>query len=104
MLFAVVISGFVLSVGVALLLGWVLARRVMAPVTRLARQVHHRDRLLEVAPPLAPDYAKDEVGELARSFDQTLGRLRLALGREKLFTSDVSHELRTPPDGGGHLR
>jgi signal transduction histidine kinase len=36
------------------------------------------------------------VGELALSFDQTLGRLRAALGREKLFTSDVSHELRTP--------
>jgi signal transduction histidine kinase len=36
------------------------------------------------------------VGALAKSFDETLGRLRAALGREKLFTSDVSHELRTP--------
>ncbi len=95
-LFAVVITGFVLSVGLALLLGWGLARRVLAPVTRLARQVRHRDQLLALAPPLAPDYAVDEVGELARSFDQTLGRLRTALGREKLFTGDVSHELRTP--------
>jgi signal transduction histidine kinase len=95
-LFAVVIVGFVLSIALATLLGWLLARRVMAPVIRLARQVRHRDQLLDLAPPLHPDYAVDEVGELALSFDQTLGRLRAALGREKLFTSDVSHELRTP--------
>ncbi|MFJ2362187.1 sensor histidine kinase [Pseudomonas sp. NPDC087697] len=95
-LYAVVIVGFVLSILLAVLLGWLLARRVMAPVIRLARQVRHRDQLLELAPPLAPEYAVDEVGELAVSFDQTLGRLRDALGREKLFTSDVSHELRTP--------
>jgi signal transduction histidine kinase len=51
---------------------------------------------LGLAPPLAPDYAADEVGELAVAFDATLGRLRRALTRERLFTSDVSHELRTP--------
>jgi signal transduction histidine kinase len=95
-LFLVVVVGVFLSVLLAILMGRLLARRVLAPVIRLARQVRHRDQLLELAPPLHPDYAKDEVGELALSFDQTLGRLRAALGREKLFTSDVSHELRTP--------
>jgi signal transduction histidine kinase len=96
LLFIVVTVGFVLSVLLALVLGRLLARRVMAPVIRLARQVRHRDQLLVLAPPLHPDYAADEVGELALSFDQTLGRLRETLSREKLFTSDVSHELRTP--------
>ena len=95
-LFAVVLVGFVLALGLAVFLGWVLARRVMAPVVRLARQVRHRDQLLGLAPPLAPDYASDEVGELAVAFDATLGRLRQALTRERMFTSDVSHELRTP--------
>jgi len=95
-LFAVVVVGFVMSLALALLLGWVLARRVMAPVIRLARQVRRRDQLLGLAPPLAPDYAADEVGQLAVAFDATLGRLRDALNRERLFTSDVSHELRTP--------
>lgn len=96
LLFAVVFVGFVLSMGVAAALGWLLARRVMAPVIRLSRQVRHRDQLLGLAPPLAPDYAADEVGQLAVAFDATLGRLRHALTRERLFTSDVSHELRTP--------
>jgi signal transduction histidine kinase len=95
-LFGVVLVGFILSVLLAILLGRLLASRVMAPVSRLAGQVRHRDQLLEMAPTLADDYARDEVGALARSFDETLGRLRAALGREKLFTSDVSHELRTP--------
>jgi len=95
-LFAVVLVGFILSVMLAVLLGRLLASRVMAPVSRLAGQVRHRDQLLELAPTLADDYARDEVGALAKSFDETLGRLRAALGREKLFTSDVSHELRTP--------
>jgi len=95
-LFAVVAVGFVLALALAVFLGWTLARRVMAPVIRLARQVRHRDQLLGLAPPLAPDYAADEVGELAVAFDATLGRLRDTLTRERLFTSDVSHELRTP--------
>ena len=95
-LFAVVVVGFVLALALAVFLGWILARRVMAPVVRLARQVRHRDQLLGLAPPLAPDYAADEVGELAVAFDATLGRLRDTLTRERLFTSDVSHELRTP--------
>jgi signal transduction histidine kinase len=68
----------------------------MAPVSRLAQQVRHRDQLLSLAPPLAPEYADDEIGHLAAAFDGTLGRLRETLERERLFSSDVSHELRTP--------
>ncbi|NWL78387.1 two-component sensor histidine kinase [Pseudomonas taiwanensis] len=95
-LYRVVMVGFGLSVLLALLLGWVLARKVIEPVVRLAGQVRHRDQLLGMAPPLAPDYAADEVGQLAQAFDDTLGRLHDVLNRERLFTSDVSHELRTP--------
>ena len=68
----------------------------MAPISRLAQQVRHRDQLHPLAPPLAPDYPDDEVGQLAAAFDSTLGQVRQSLERERLFTSDVSHELRTP--------
>ncbi len=96
LMYAVVLVGFLLSVLVAILLGWLLARQVLAPVIRLAHQVRHRDQLLALAPPLAPDYVPDEVGQLAVAFDSTLSQLRQALSREQMFTSDVSHELRTP--------
>lgn len=96
LLYKIVLIGFVLSVLFAWGLGWMLARRVMAPVIRLSNQVRHRDQLHPLAPALAPDYPDDEVGRLAASFDSTLGQLRVTLEREQLFTSDVSHELRTP--------
>jgi len=95
-LFKVVLAGFLLTIAGAWLLGWVMARKVMLPVSRLAQQVRHRDQLLPLAPPLAPEYPQDEIGQLAEAFDSTLGQLRQSLERERLFTSDVSHELRTP--------
>lgn len=95
-LFDVVLAGFLLTVAGSWGIGLVMARKVMAPVSRLARQVRHRDQLHPLAPPLAPEYPDDEVGQLAAAFDSTLGQLRQAVERENLFTSDVSHELRTP--------
>lgn len=95
-LFTIVLIGFLLSALSAWALGHMLARRVMAPVSRLAYQVRDRDQLHHAAPALAADYAHDEVGQLATAFDDTLGKFRQALERERLFTGDVSHELRTP--------
>ena len=95
-LFNVVLAGFLLTVVAAWGLGLMMARKVMAPISRLAQQVRHRDQLHPLAPPLAPDYPDDEIGQLAAAFDSTLGQVRQSLGRERLFTSDVSHELRTP--------
>jgi len=95
-LFYVVLAGFLLTVVGAWGLGLIMARKVMAPLSRLAQQVRHRDQLHPLAPPLAPEYPDDEVGQLAAAFDSTLGQVRQSLERERLFTSDVSHELRTP--------
>lgn len=95
-LFKTVLAGFLLSVLGAWLLGRLMAHKVMAPVSRLANQVRHRDQLHPLAPPLALQYVDDEVGHLAAAFDSTLGQLRQTLERERLFTADVSHELRTP--------
>ncbi|OCX15307.1 HAMP domain-containing histidine kinase [Ectopseudomonas hydrolytica] len=95
-LFDVVLAGFILTVIISWVLGLIMARKVMAPLSRLAQQVRHRDQLHPLAPPLAPGYPNDEIGQLAAAFDSALGRLHQSLERERLFTSDVSHELRTP--------
>jgi signal transduction histidine kinase len=91
----IVIAGFFLSVAASLILGMMMARRIVAPVRRLTNQVHNREKLLLDAPPLSPGY-DDEMGHLAQAFDRTINMLQQALQRETLFTSDVSHELRTP--------
>ncbi|MBI4809063.1 MAG: HAMP domain-containing histidine kinase [Nitrosomonadales bacterium] len=75
--------------------GVILASRVTASVTRLARQVSQaepRDADLS----LIKLTGNDEVGDLARAFDRYLRRLREFIERENYFTADVSHELRTP--------
>lgn len=38
----------------------------------------------------------DEIGKLAQTFDEMLGRLEEAFARERQFISDASHELKTP--------
>ena len=74
--------------------GFWLARGVIAPVARLAAKVRTRgpDDWMN---PLADDFARDEVGELARVFDRQMERMRAFIERERAFTADMSHELRT---------
>jgi signal transduction histidine kinase len=79
----------------AFCLGRWLSARVLAPVTRLAKEV----RLLHDDPNAGHGisiYGGDEVGDLAREFDRLIQRLWAFAKREAEFTADVSHELRTP--------
>ena len=75
--------------------GLFLAQRALAPidtVTRLARDLS-ADDLSQRLDLKLPD---DEVGRLAATFDDMIGRLEAAFRRQRQFTSDASHELRTP--------
>jgi signal transduction histidine kinase len=88
-------GGVVVAFFSSAVLGLWLAGRVISPVTDLARRMHGM-RPEDHPPPVAIDFPPDEVGELARDFDQYLERLRDFIDRERAFTADVSHELRTP--------
>ncbi|MBA3530379.1 MAG: HAMP domain-containing protein [Ardenticatenales bacterium] len=75
--------------------GFFLAERALRPikdVTLTARGISASDlsqRLNYGGPP-------DEVGQLARTFDEMLDRLQVAWTQERRFTADAAHELRTP--------
>ncbi len=75
--------------------GYWLAGRVIEPITRLSKEVHDASPEGQ-SPALSDHFTEDELGELARSFDNYLSRLRAFIDRERAFTADVSHELRTP--------
>src|SRR3989344_6317302 len=47
------------------------------------------DRILDIQ-------SKDEIGELAKTFNELLDRLHEAFIREQQFIADVAHELKTP--------
>ncbi len=79
----------------AYLLGWWSAARVMAPVSDLAQRLRHSGMSSD-PDELAPYFAEDEVGELAKALDDYAGRLTEVVQRDREFNADVSHELRTP--------
>ena len=79
----------------ALLLGRWSASRVMVPVSDLARRLR-RSGMSAEPDNLAPHFAQDEVGELAKALDDYAGRLTEVVQRDREFNADVSHELRTP--------
>jgi signal transduction histidine kinase len=79
----------------AVLLGWVIAGRALAPLRTIAtaaRAVSGESLARRVAL-RGPD---DELHELADTFDEMLDRLDSAFASQKRFVADASHELRTP--------
>jgi heavy metal sensor kinase len=87
--------GSPLALALAVLGGYVLASRMLAPVGAMASKAQRitADRLDERLPVENPD---DEFGRLATVFNETLARLQGAFERLRRFTADASHELRTP--------
>jgi signal transduction histidine kinase len=71
-----------------------LARQLTAPLERLARAVE-RFGGGDLTARTAIDRS-DEVGRLARAFDDMAGRIERMVRSEKEFLANVSHELRTP--------
>jgi two-component system OmpR family sensor kinase len=78
----------------ASLLAWVVAGRVLAPLRLLgdtARSIGESDLTRRI-----PVEGDDELVDLARTFNEMLGRLEEAFASQKAFISDAGHELRTP--------
>jgi two-component system, OmpR family, sensor histidine kinase VanS len=88
-----ILLAFLLVFG--LLGGWLLAGRMLAPLTRItdatrtasAGSLSHRIRL---------PGRKDEFRQLADAFDAILARLEAHVAEQQRFAANASHELRTP--------
>lgn len=80
---------------IACVLGWVSARRLLAPIaaiTATARRASE-DRLNER---LALQGPEDELRELADTFDAMLDRFQESIESQRRFIANASHELRSP--------
>jgi two-component system, OmpR family, sensor histidine kinase VanS len=90
---AAIVMAFLLVFG--LLGGWLLAGRMLAPLTRITDatrvaadgSLSHRIEL---------EGRKDEFRELADAFDTMLARLEAHVAEQQRFAANASHELRTP--------
>ena len=86
---------FALVVMAAAMVSWVLAGHVLRPVhevTATARRLSAEslDERIDLEGP------RDEVAELADTFDAMLDRLQAAFDAQRRFVANASHELRTP--------
>lgn len=86
---------FAMVVVAAAIVSWVLVRRVLRPlhdVTATARRLSAEslDARIGITGP------RDEVAELAATFDAMLDRLQAAFDAQQRFVANASHELRTP--------
>jgi heavy metal sensor kinase len=83
------------TVGGTLWVGYLLARKALAPVGRMVAAAAEitatrLDRRLDVPP------THDELARLAETFNGMFERLEGSFGRIRRFTADAAHELRTP--------
>src|SRR3984885_4715354 len=81
-------------IGLVVLLCYAFAYHLTSPVRRLRSVVDCFGRGDFSA--RAPANRKDELGELARSFNQMAGRIQTLLAAERRLLLDISHELRSP--------
>ncbi len=75
--------------------GVFIASRALAPVDKLTR-VAQRISAEDLSQRLDLNLPDDELGRLARTFDDMLARLDTSFHQQRQFTADASHELRTP--------
>lgn len=82
-------------IALAAIFGWIVAGRVLRPVHRIteaarAASEHNLSTRVALRGP------RDELHELAATFDEMLDRLQTAFQGQRRFIANASHELRTP--------
>ncbi len=90
----IVLLALPLTLTAAAVAGYVMADRALDPIGQMAQRAEQitterlHDRL--------PVESNDELGHLARVFNQMLSRIEQSFEQLRRFTADASHELRTP--------
>src|SRR6195256_5805436 len=90
---AAAVLAFLLVFG--LLGGWILAGRMLAPLTRIT-DAARTAATGSLAHRIQLEGRKDEFRELADAFDAMLARLEAHVAEQQRFAANASHELRTP--------
>ena len=83
------------SIALTALLGWIAARRGLAPVREMA-DVARGISAHRLGERLPPEAVPAELVDLALAFNGMLDRLEVSFARLSDFSSDLAHELRTP--------
>jgi len=93
MAWALAISGLIVGL-VALLIAWIIARRVTAPVSQLtdaATRMSEGDSAARV-----PVHSGDELGRMGAAFNTMAEGLEAQRDLRNRLVDDIAHELKTP--------
>ena len=85
---------YLLVAGVVALLYWLAATGLVSPIRKASTSAEAFGRG-ELTTRVS-SRRKDEIGDLARSFNQMADRLETLITSERRLLQDVSHELRSP--------
>ncbi|WP_027345675.1 sensor histidine kinase [Hamadaea tsunoensis] len=85
----------VVVTALAALIGWIVATRAVRPVHRIASAARAASRH-DLSARVALTGPRDELRDLADTFDDMLTRLQAAFDSQRRFIANASHELRTP--------
>jgi len=80
---------------VSVLLGWLMAGRVLRPLRQITATTRHISEQ-NLHQRLAMSGPSDEITDLALTIDGLLARLESAFDAQRAFVANASHELRTP--------
>ena len=76
--------------------GYFFIGRTLWPVKQITETVRSIQKDRDLSKRVGLSHGKDEICEMANTFDDMLTQIEDTVQREKQFTSDVSHELRMP--------
>lgn len=74
---------------------WFVVKVALRPVSELSNQIAHINEQ-QLSHPVTVPASKDEIAELAVSFNRMLGRLNSSFEAQKRFSATAAHELKTP--------
>jgi signal transduction histidine kinase len=91
----VLVLVFLISVGITIVAGWFFASQALQPIAEVVNEVNNISaRNLHAR--LHEGDRKDEIANLAITFNRMLERLEVAFTLQRSFVANATHELRTP--------
>lgn len=91
----ILITGLCFCILITVMAGWIYAGRALSPISDVITQVD-KIGVANLAQRVEEGNGKDEIAQMAMTFNRLLNRIQNSFELQKSFVSNSSHEFRTP--------